>query len=124
MPCQEQTAIKSSSHLTYIISVVQNISLFKLYNYRCCKIILNMNSFYVIESIFSIYIHILLGFPGGVKNPPANAGDVYYSMFDPWVGKIPGVGNDNPFLYSCVENSLDRGTQRATVHRVAKNWHN
>ena len=25
--------------------------------------------------------------------------------FDPWVGKIPGGGNDNPLQYSCLENS-------------------
>ena len=28
--------------------------------------------------------------------------------FDPWVGKIPEVGNGNPLLYSCWENSQDR----------------
>ena len=29
--------------------------------------------------------------------------------FDPWVGKIPGEGNSNPFQYSCLENSMNRG---------------
>ena len=29
--------------------------------------------------------------------------------FDPWVRKIPGGGNDNPLLYSCLGNLLDRG---------------
>ena len=29
--------------------------------------------------------------------------------FDPWVGKIPGVGNGNLLQYSCLENSMDRG---------------
>ena len=29
--------------------------------------------------------------------------------FNPWVGKIPGEGNDNPLQYSCLENSKDRG---------------
>ena len=24
--------------------------------------------------------------------------------FDPWVGKIPGKGNDNRLQYSCLEN--------------------
>ena len=28
--------------------------------------------------------------------------------FNPWVGKSPGVGNGNPFQYSCLENSMDR----------------
>jgi len=55
------------------------------------------------------------GFPGGsvVKNLPANAGDV-----DSVSGsaRSPGVGNDNLLHYSCLENSLDRGTWWATVH--------
>ena len=40
--------------------------------------------------------------------------------FDPWVGKIPWRRNGNPFQYSCLENPMDRGAWRATVHRVAK----
>ena len=31
-------------------------------------------------------------------------------------------GNGNPFHYSCLGNSMDRGAWRATVHGVAKNW--
>ena len=40
--------------------------------------------------------------------------------FDPWSGKIPGEGNGNPLLYSCLENPMDRGAWRATVHVVAE----
>ena len=29
-------------------------------------------------------------------------------------------GNDNPLQYACLENSMDRGAWRATVHGVAK----
>ena len=32
----------------------------------------------------------------------------------------PGEGNDYPLQYSCLENSKDRGTWRATVHEVVK----
>ena len=32
----------------------------------------------------------------------------------------PGEGNDNPLQYSCLENFMDRGAQRATVHGVTK----
>ena len=38
----------------------------------------------------------------------------------PWVGKIPGKGNGNPFQYSCLGNPMDRGAWKATVHGVAK----
>ena len=40
----------------------------------------------------------------------------------PGSGRSPGEGNDNPFQYSCLENPMDRGSWRATVHRVAKSW--
>ena len=29
--------------------------------------------------------------------------------FDPWVGKSPGEGNDNPLQYSSLENAMDGG---------------
>ena len=39
---------------------------------------------------------------------------------DPWVWKIPGEGNGNTLQYSCLENPMDRGAWRATVHGVTK----
>ena len=38
----------------------------------------------------------------------------------PGLGRSLGEGNGNPLEYSCLENSMDRGTWRATVHEVAK----
>ena len=32
----------------------------------------------------------------------------------------PGERNGNPLQYSCLENPIDRGAWRATVHSVAK----
>ena len=32
----------------------------------------------------------------------------------------PGEGNGNPFLYTCLENFMDRGACSATVHGVTK----
>ena len=37
-------------------------------------------------------------------------------------GGSPGVGNGNPFQYSCLEISIDREAWRATGHRVTKSW--
>ena len=34
--------------------------------------------------------------------------------------RSPGEGNDYSHKYSCLENFMDRGAQRATVHGVAK----
>ena len=34
--------------------------------------------------------------------------------------RSPGGGHGNPLQYSCLENPMDRGAWRATVHEVAK----
>ena len=36
------------------------------------------------------------------------------------LGRFPGEGNGYPLQYSCLENSRDRGTWRATVYEVAE----
>ena len=36
------------------------------------------------------------------------------------LGRSPGEGNGYPLQYSCLENSMDRGTWLATVHGVAE----
>ena len=55
-----------------------------------------------------------------VKNPPANEGDVRNVGSISGLGRSPGEGNGNPFQYSCLENPMDRGAWRATVHGVTK----
>ena len=55
-----------------------------------------------------------------VKNLPANAGDIRTSGLIPGLGRSPGEGSINPIHYSCLENSMDTGACRATVHRVAE----
>ena len=65
-----------------------------------------------------------LGFPGCavVKNPPANAGDARDAGSILGLGRSPGGGNGNPLQYSCLENSMDRGTWGAIVRGAAKSW--
>ena len=36
------------------------------------------------------------------------------------LGRFPGGGNGNPFQYSCLENSIDRGAWLSTVHGVER----
>ena len=38
------------------------------------------------------------------------------------LGRSLGEGNDNPFQYSYLENSMDRGAWQTTVHGIAKSW--
>ena len=56
-----------------------------------------------------------------VNNTPANAGDKKDAGLIPGLGRSPGVRTGNPFQYSCLENSMDRGAWQAIVHEVTKN---
>ena len=55
-----------------------------------------------------------------VKNLPANAGDIRDVGSILGSGRSAGGKHGNPLQYSCLENSIDRGAWRVTVHRVAK----
>ena len=54
------------------------------------------------------------------KESACNAGDTGDVGLIPGSGRSPGEGNGNPLQYSCLENPMDRGIWRATIHRVAK----
>ena len=55
-----------------------------------------------------------------VENPPANAGDIRDTGLISESGRSPRGGHGNPLQYSCLENPMDRGAWRATVHGVAE----
>ena len=55
------------------------------------------------------------------KESSYNAGDLGSI---PGSGRSPGEGNGNPLQYSCLENPMDGGAWRATVHGVARVRHN
>ncbi len=54
-----------------------------------------------------------------VKNPPAMQEIQVQSLTRE---DSPEEGNGNPFQYSCLENSMDRGACWAKVHGVTKSW--
>ena len=60
-----------------------------------------------------------VGFPGSSdgKESACSAGD---PDSIPGSGRSPGEGNGNPLQYTCLENSMNRGTWWVTVHRVAE----
>ena len=55
-----------------------------------------------------------------VRNPSAHAGDIRDVGLIPELGKSSAGGHGNPLQYSYLENPIDRGVWRATVHRVAE----
>ena len=62
----------------------------------------------------------LRGFPGLASELACPCRRLNRHRFDPGLGRPPGVGNDNPLQYSCLENPMDREAWWATVHGVPK----
>ena len=64
---------------------------------------------------------VFLGFPGSSadKESTCNVGDLGSI---PGLGRSPGEGKGYPPQYSGLENPMERGAWRATVHGVAKSW--
>ena len=60
-----------------------------------------------------------MGFPGDSdgKESACNVGD---PGLVPGLGRSSGERNDNPFQYTCLEDSKDRGAWWAIVHGFAK----
>ena len=56
-----------------------------------------------------------------VVNPPCQCRGLKRLRFDHRWARSPGEGSGTP-LYSCLENSMDRGAWQTIVHRVAKSW--
>ena len=61
------------------------------------------------------------GFHGssGGKESACNAGDL---GLIPVSGRSPGEGNGYPLHYYCLENSMNRASWWATVHKIEKSW--
>ena len=77
--------------------------------------------FHLFDLEIFLYTDTILNFTCGsvVKNLPAR--------WETWVRSLgwedsPGEGNGDPVQHSCLENPVDRGAWRATVHGVAKSW--
>jgi len=62
-----------------------------------------------------------MGFPGGSdgRECACNAGEL---GLIPESGRSPGEGNGYPLQYSSLENPMDKGSWRVTVHGITKSW--
>ena len=83
--------------------------------YICVPSLLNLSP------LTSTLKKLKMGFSGGSdsKESACNEGDMGVI---PGSGRSPGVGSGNSLRYSCLENSMDSGASRATVHGAPKNW--
>ena len=60
-----------------------------------------------------------MSFPG-VSDREESTCNAGVSGLIPGLGRSPGERNGNPLQYFCLENPMDRGAWRATVHGVAE----
>ena len=60
-----------------------------------------------------------MGFPGDSDSKESTCSVRNLGLI-PLSGRSPGEGNGYQLQYSCLENSMDRGAWRATIHRVTK----
>ena len=77
----------------------------------------------ITNTLKATVISSFLFFPGGseVKASASNVGDLGSI---PESGRSPGVGNGNPFQYSCLGSSMCRDAWQATVHGIIRVRHN
>ena len=83
--------------------------------------VLELPALCILQSQFYCVLFEKRGLPHSPdgKAPACNAGDLGSISA---LGRSPGEGNDDPLQYPCLENSMDRGAWRATVHGVANSW--
>ena len=75
------------------------------------------------SSLLNRTIMTLKGFPNGsaVKESACNAGAAGNAGSIPGSGRSPGRGHGNSLQYSCLENPMDKGNCRATLHNKESN---
>ena len=75
----------------------------------------------VMSLLFSILSRYILSFPGSSDSKESVCNARYLGLI---LGseRSPGEGNGYPLQYSCLENSMDRGTWRAALHGVPESY--
>ena len=65
---------------------------------------------------------MIASFPGGAsgREPTCQAGEARGMGLISGLGRSPEVGNGTPLQYSCLDNSMDRGSWWAAVHGAAE----
>ena len=111
----------SFDYWVYHVLLIDQKKCFYMLRWLACLPVFSAGAF------FSLHFHTWRAYLVALmaKNLPA----MQETRFDPGLGRSPGEGHGNPLQCSCLENPMDRGAWRATVHGVAKtrtqlsNWH-
>ena len=78
-------------------------------------------SYYCRRCFYSPISNVEVSFPNGTSGQEPTC---QRKRYETWIQSLsredPWRGNGNPLQYSCLENPVDRGAWRATVHGVPK----
>ena len=75
---------------------------------------------YLTENFGNLFAFMASQFELVINNPLSSEGDIRDVGLIPGSARSPGGGHGNPLQYSCLENPMERGAWRATVHRATK----
>ena len=75
---------------------------------------------YLTENFGNLFAFMTSQFELVINNPLTSEGDIRDVGLIPGSGRSPGGRHGNPLQYSCLENPIERGAWRATVHRATK----
>ena len=93
--------------LIYFLFRMSLIWNYTVYNLLCPSLNIIISCCYVYQCFLLLQSSILLYGGSDSKEPACNAGDLGSI---PGSGRFPGEGNGYPLQYSCLENSMNRGT--------------
>jgi len=87
----------------------------------CCQLVRRVVFFLLFFCLFIFLVCLFMGFLGGSDGKESAYNSGHLGSI-PELGRSLGEGNGNPLQYSCLENPMDRGACRATVHGVTQSW--
>ena len=106
------------------VSVISKITpVFSISSFQCLKVHPHQKSLCLLSLVMGLIIpSSTMGFPDGTDNKESACNAEVLDLI-PGPARFLGEGHGNPLQDSCLENSMDRGAWRTTVHvKVAQSW--
>ena len=106
----------------YVPNIIPRTWLYQGTNIRILVDGNRQQTVYIISRLCMFEVLYFKGFPGGAsgKEPAYQYKRYQEKRVQSWVGTSPGGGRGSPLQYPCLENPMERGAWKATIHRFTK----